>query len=376
MKLSELTTPCALVERSIVEANTARMRARAKDLGVRLRPHVKTHKTLEGARLQLGAEVGPIAVSTLAEAHQFAAWGFDDITYAVPIAPGRVPEIMTLAKRGCRLGVLLDSVEALEAVVTLGTREGLIISVYLKLDCGYHRAGVQPDDPAGIALARSMSESPVVDFRGILAHAGHSYSCASPAEVLAVAESERQVSLNYARRLEEAGIVVPEISIGSTPTMSVAKNLDGITEIRPGNYVFYDCFQVAIGSCAITDVALSVLTTIIGSYPDRGALIVDAGALALSKDAGAIHVGAKPAGFGRVCTPASGDAIDGLHLSSLSQEHGHVQVRSGSSWARLRVGDKLRILPNHSCLTAALHERYLLVDNEQGLEFWKPVRGW
>jgi D-serine deaminase-like pyridoxal phosphate-dependent protein len=376
MKLSDLTTPCALVERSIVEANTARMRARADQLGVRLRPHVKTHKTLQGARLQLGAEVGPIAVSTLAEAHQFAAWGFDDITYAVPIAPARVRELLPLAQRGCRLGVILDSAEVLAALDALGARSGLVIPAYLKLDCGYHRAGVQPEDPAGFTLARAMSESKAVEFRGILAHAGHSYTCADPTEILAVAEAERQVSVDYAQRLAEAGIEVPEISIGSTPTAAVARNLEGITEIRPGNYVFYDCFQAAIGSCALTDVAFSVLTTIIGSYPERSTLIIDAGALALSKDAGATHLGEPAVGFGRVCDPGSGEPVEGLALISLSQEHGHVDVGPGVPWEVLRVGDKLRILPNHSCLTAALHERYWLVDAQRAVEDWEPVRGW
>lgn len=376
MKVAELVTPCALVERSLVQRNTSRMRDRAKALGVQLRPHVKTHKTLQGARLQLGAEVGPIAVSTLAEAHQFANWGFDDITYAVPIALGRVPELLSFRERGCRLGVILDSPVVLEALLALGSRHALVIPVYLKLDCGYHRAGLQPDDPAGLALCRTMSESPTIDFRGVLAHAGHSYSCAGPEEIRTIAEAERQVTVDYVEALRAEGIEVRSVSVGSTPTISLGQNLEGVTEVRPGNYVFYDCFQAAIGSCSLQDVALSVLTTIIGSYPDRRTVIVDAGALALSKDAGATHLGEVQSPFGRLCAPDSGRPLDGLRLSSLSQEHGHVEVELGRSWAQLQVGHKFRVLPNHSCLTAALHGRYWLVDGQDVTDCWTPVRGW
>jgi D-serine deaminase-like pyridoxal phosphate-dependent protein len=376
MNLADLTTPCALVERARVERNTTRMRERAAALGVQLRPHVKTHKTQQGARLQLGASSGPIAVSTLAEAHQFAEWGFDDITYAVPIALGRLPELLELHERGCQLAVLLDSPVVLKALRDFATGHGLVVPVYLKLDCGYHRAGVQPHDPAGLALCRAMVESPAIDFRGVLAHAGHSYASCSAEEIRRIAEEERRVTVTYVESLRAAGVPVRSVSVGSTPTIALGQNLEGVTEVRPGNYVFYDCFQAAIGSCRLEDIALSVLTTIIGSYPDRQTILIDAGALALSKDAGPTHLGERPSPFGRVCSPDACAPLPGLRLISLSQEHGHVVVDPGVSWEALQVGRKLRVLPNHSCLTSALHPRYWLVEGSQVTEAWTPVRGW
>jgi D-serine deaminase-like pyridoxal phosphate-dependent protein len=345
-------------------------------LAVRLRPHVKTHKTLEGARLQLGRDDGPITVSTLAEARQFAAWGFRDITYAVPISPGRVEELEAFFQQGCRLTILLDSEITLNAVEDYARRFKKVVSVFLKLDCGYHRAGVQPTDPKAVTLAASMHDSAAIDFRGVLSHAGHSYSCVDRAGILKVAEEERSVTVAFANRLREAGVEVPEVSVGSTPTCSVVENLDGVTEIRPGNYLFFDGYQAAIGSCETSDIALSVLTTVIGSYPERNCVLVDSGALALSKDPGARHVTGGMPTFGLVCDPKSLRPLPGVRLGGLSQEHGQIEVEAGAPWDELRVGNKLRIIPNHSCLTAALFEQYWMVDGGGVVGSWKPIRGW
>lgn len=355
MRLDELKTPCAIVDLDVVERNTARMAERMTKLGVRLRPHVKTHKCVEAARLQVRGHFGGITVSTLAEARHFKKAGFDDITYAFPLAVSRIEEAAELGVR-----VVIDQEETLAEI----EKRELRLPAYLKVDCGYHRAGVDPDRPESVALARRLARS--LDFRGILTHAGHSYASRTAEEIRAVARAERDVMVAFAKKLREAGCDPKEISVGSTPTMSVVEDLSGVTEARPGNYVFYDAFQASIGSCRIEDAALSVLASVVGRYPAQKKILVDAGALALSKDAGPTHVDAE-CGYGAIFG-LDGRRFDGT-IFALSQEHG--QVRGDAP-----VGAKLRIAANHSCLTAAMYDRYAVVRGGEVVDEWKPVRGW
>jgi D-serine deaminase-like pyridoxal phosphate-dependent protein len=314
---------------------------------------------------------GGITVSTLAEAEYFAQAGFVDITFAVPIAPGRIARALTLAKRLERLNLVVDdpiSVDALERA-----NPPRPVPVYLKVDCGYHRAGVDPNSDDAVELARRLHLAQDIDFRGVLAHAGHSYDCVGVDAIRVVAEEERAVTVGFADRLRQAGISVAEVSIGSTPTSTWAEDLTGVTEIRPGNYALFDLFQAGIGSCTVSDVALSVVTEVIGVYPRRGVLLVDAGALALSKDLGPRHVHPN-GGFGLVCDLA-GHPLPGFELVGLSQEHGKVRVSSGVLKG-IEVGHRLRILPNHSCLVTALYDRLHVIDGGEIIDSWRPVRGW
>jgi D-serine deaminase-like pyridoxal phosphate-dependent protein len=371
MRLQDLRTPAALVDPRVVGRNTERLSRRIAGHGARLRPHVKTHKTVEAGRLQVLGNFGGITVSTLAEARAFAAAGFRDITWAVPIPPAKAAEAAALARELEALHLLVDSDEAAAALETQATA-GSRLSVFLKLDCGYHRAGVDPESPDSVRLARRLADAPHLDFRGVLAHAGHSYACRDPEEVRAVARQEREVSVDFADRLRDAGVRVPEVSIGSTPTVTWAESLEGVTEVRPGNYAFFDALQAAIGSCRLEDAAFSVLASVIGCYPARGRLVLDAGALALSKDPGPTHVDPE-CGFGAIRTLR--DEAVPLRLVSLSQEHGAVDG-PGDVVARFPVGTRLRVIPNHSCLASALHERYLVVEAERVVGEWRPVRGW
>ena len=358
--LTEIATPAFLVDRTIVQRNCARMRDKAHASGVRFRPHVKTHKCVEAGRLQHGGAAGPITVSTLAEAEYFAGAGFRDITYAVPIAPAKLDRAAALARRIERLNVLVDSEEAFRAL----EEHEYVFDVFLKVDCGYHRAGVDPESPDSARLALAMARSERVHFQGLLTHAGHSYNARDVEEVRRVAAVESS-SLSRFRALLGLELVR---SIGSTPTLSVVDRFDDCDEVRPGNYVFYDAFQATLGSCTPDDVAVSVLTTVVGSYPERGALIVDAGALALSKDLGPDHLDPR-FGYGIVCD------LDlrplPMRLAALSQEHGKVESRM-----HVPVGTRLRILPNHSCLTAAMYERYHVLEGGRVVDEWRPVRGW
>ncbi len=369
MNIAELSTPAVLLDQRRLEQNTRAMAQRAHALGVRLRPHVKTHKCVEIGRLQVENHFGGITVSTLAEAHYFAAGGFTDITLAVPLALGRIEELLDFSLQVDAFHVLVDSIRAVEQLSARARNRQQRVSVFLKVDCGYGRAGVVPGTGEAVALARTLHEDPSIEFRGLLTHGGHSYGCHNREEILLVAEQERSVVVDFAAQLRKEGIQFPEVSVGSTPTMCVAKNLSGVTEIRPGNYAIFDAFQAAIGSCSLDDVAISVLSTVIGAYENR--LVLDCGALALSKDQGPVHVDPK-CGFGRLFTE-NFVPLDGLSLIGLSQEHGKVV---GPDVQQFQVGDRIRIVPNHSCLTLACFDTAQVIERNKVVDTWSPCRGW
>lgn len=372
--LSDLITPAAVVELGRLKSNTEWMSKRAHQLGVALRPHVKTHKCIEAARYQVAGHSGAIAVSTLAEAEQFADAGFHDITYAVPLAPGRAERAAILSQRIASLQVLVDHEAAVLALREAMTLAGGTIEVLVKIDCGYGRAGLKPSDPRLLRLVQQIGEHAQLEFIGVLAHAGHAYDCASVEAIKAIAECERAETVRAAERIRAHGIPVRVVSVGSTPTASHVEDLSGVTELRPGNYALFDVFQARIGSCSTSDVALSVLSEVIGVYPERNAILIDAGALALSKDPGATHV-AENSGFGVICD-LDLRPIPGLALLGLSQEHGKVLIDDGFSGVLPKVGDRVRILPNHSCLVTALHPSLHVVDSGALVDEWQPVRGW
>lgn len=366
--LTEIATPAFLVDRTILQRNCTRMRDKAHASGVGFRPHVKTHKSVEIGRMQHGGMTGPITVSTLAEAEAFAAEGFRDITYAVPIAPTRekIHRAAALARDVERLSVLIDSEPALRALEEFD----FTFDVFLKVDCGYHRAGVDPQSPDSVRLALAMARSERVRFQGLLTHAGHSYHARDVAEIRRVAAEESGSLTRFRALLASEGVPEAHVhrSIGSTPTAAVVDRFSECEEVRPGNYVFFDAFQATIGSCTLDDVAVSVLTTVVGSYPDRGTMIVDAGALALSKDLGPDHIDPK-FGYGVVCDLERRPLP--MRLVALSQEHGRIAAKS-----LVPVGTRLRIIPNHSCLTSAMYDAYHILDRGRVVDEWRPARGW
>lgn len=365
--LTDITTPAFLVDRPTLVRNCTKMRDKARASGVGFRPHVKTHKSIEAAKLQHGGTFGPITVSTLAEAEAFADAGFRDITYAVPIAPSRekLARAAAIAQGVERLGVLIDSEVALHALEEFD----FTFDVFLKVDCGYHRAGVDPDSPDSVRLALALARSERVRFQGLVTHAGHSYNARDAGEIRRIAGEESGVLTRFRALLSSEGVRDVRRSIGSTPTAAIVERFDECDEVRPGNYVFFDAFQATIGSCRLEDCAVSVLTTVVGSYPERHAIIVDAGALALSKDAGPEHVDPR-CGYGLVCD-ADMHPLPGMQIVALSQEHGKIAAQT-----HVPVGTRLRIVPNHSCLTAAMFERYHVMERGKVVDTWRPVRGW
>jgi D-serine deaminase-like pyridoxal phosphate-dependent protein len=371
--LAGVPTPAALLDLDVLERNVAAMAAKASRLGVALRPHAKTHKCVEVARMQRDAGARGLTVATLPEARAFADAGFDDITWAVPVVPGRLAEVVDLARR-FTFRVLVESEEAADALARAAREAGLRLHVWLEADSGQHRTGVDPHSALAVNLARRLAGDPHLEFDGILTHGGHSYGAPDRAALVRAAIEERDVMVALADRLRGAGVPVAGVSIGSTPTMAVAEDLTGITEIRPGNYVFNDYVQAANDVCTTEECALSVLATVISHQPGADHAVVDAGALALSKDLGPGDA-ARRRGYGPLLDGLAGHALDPvLYVRSVTQEHG---VVAGTAPAdvegRLAVGETVRILANHSCLTAALHDAYVVVRGEEVVDRW-PIR--
>ncbi len=373
MDLHELKTPSLVLDAARVRRNAERMAARVRALGAELRPHVKTHKCVEVARLQTAGHRGGLTVSTLAEARAFARAGFLDITYAVPIEPGKFAEAFELARRCERFAVITDDVEMPRALNEAARREDVRLDVFLKVDCGYHRCGVEPHEPEAFEIAARLTDASHLRFAGILTHAGHSYHARSREELLALARHERDLMREFAAELRTRGLSVPVVSIGSTPTTTSIDHLDGVDEVRPGNYIFFDAFQATLGSCSFDDCALTVLASVVHRHRGLKKVVLDAGAIALSKDGGPVEFDAS-CGFGRVLDLEGRDR--GLRVESLSQEHGMVPVSDESLLERLSTGTRVRVLANHSCLTAAQHTHYHVLEGERIVDRWEIQRGW
>jgi D-serine deaminase-like pyridoxal phosphate-dependent protein len=371
MNLTSPETPCLLLDAAKMDANIARLQARMRALGVQLRPHVKTCKSIQAARGLLESPAGPITVSTLKEAEQFFAHGVTDILYAVGLAPGKLDHVLALRAQGCDLKVIVDNLESAAAVA--GRNAG--IPTLIEIDCDGHRAGVPPGAPLLVEIAKVLAQG--ADPRGVMTHAGASYGCRSADALRAFAEQERRAVVESAAVLRAAGFPAPVVSVGSTPTAMFAENLAGVTEVRAGVFVFMDLVMAGLGVCTVDDIALSVLTSVIGHQRAKGWLITDGGWMALSRDRGtAKH--AVDQGYGLVCD-LHGRPLEDLIVSDANQEHGIVSRRGGGplAAARFPVGTRLRILPNHACATAAQYDAYqVLRGGTEILEQWPRFNGW
>lgn len=366
-----LKTPSLILDVGRVRANAARMSSIVDRHGVRLRPHIKTHKCIEVAKIQTAGHSGAVTVSTLAEAKAFAANGFRDITYAVPIEPGKFAEVAGMVKDGVDLKVITDDVSTPAGLNESARGAGVTVGVYLEVDCGDHRSGVKPTSLEAIEIPRAISDASNLSFAGVLTHGGHSYGAKTIDEVKAIARQERDTVVELAERLRADGIEVPTVSIGSTPTISHAEDLSGIDEVRPGNYILYDAFQATIGSCSLDDCALTILAAIVHRSNEK--LIIDAGAIALSKDRGPVERD-PGCGYGRVLDLDGNDL--GLRVAGVSQEHGVIPIPDLGVSERFRVGDRVRILANHSCISTAQHTHYNVLGNGEIVDRWEIHRGW
>jgi D-serine deaminase-like pyridoxal phosphate-dependent protein len=380
MTLADLDTPSLVLDRSILERNVTAMTRRAHALGVRLRPHMKTAKSVDVARRALAGNFGGITVSTLKEAEYFAAAGMRDIVYAVGIVPSRLTRIAPLRRAGVDIAVVTDRVDVARALSERCVQLGIELPVLIELDTGEHRSGLAPESPALVELGTALHHLPGVALRGVLTHAGHSYAGRSIEQLQAVAEHERAASVAAAQRLRAARLPCPVVSVGSTPTAVHARTLEGVTELRCGVYMFGDVFQSAIRSCGSGDIALSVLATVIGHRQDMNCAVIDAGALALSKDRSTAAEGLpEDIGFGLVTDARGRERIDGMYVSRVYQEHGLLNCRDGVAFpfGRLPIGAHVRVFPNHACLTAAMYEAYHVIDGgDEVVATWPRINGW
>ncbi|MFF1629675.1 DSD1 family PLP-dependent enzyme [Streptomyces sp. NPDC058272] len=359
--------------------NIERLAGRADRLGVTLRPHVKTAKSLDVAALMHGASPCPVTVSTLAEAEAFADGGYTDITYAVGIDPHKLPRVVALLRRGVTLRILLDSPEQAAFVADAAHEADIAIPTQIEIDCDGHRGGLKTDAPALVEVGRTLQEAGCLD--GVLAHAGESYFAYTPEEQRLSAKNERDTAVDAAEKLRAAGLPVSTVSVGSTPTAHAAENLTGVTELRAGNYVFFDLVMAGLGVCQVDDIALSVVVTVIGHRPEYGWIVTDGGWMAMSRDRGTAAQ-AQDQGYGLVAD-LEGNLIPGLVMSAASQEHGTLTARDGAELPGLPVGTRLRILPNHACATAAQHGGYHVIEGTRGADpapaieaVWNRISGW
>jgi D-serine deaminase-like pyridoxal phosphate-dependent protein len=378
MRLADLPTPCLVLDRGVLVRNLRRMQAVATAHGVALRPHLKTAKSIEVARLALqvareadASRAFGIAVSTLAEAEYFASHDILDIHYAVGITPQKLDQVAKLNQAGASVTVVTDDADGAAAIAAHPSRPRALIEV----DTGEGRGGVAP----GGALLAELAARLGPQLAGVMTHAGHSYAARSVAEVARIAEAERAGVVEAAQRLTALGHEVGIVSMGSTPTALHAAGLPGVTEVRAGVYMFGDLFQCAIGSHAPEDMAVTVLASVIGRRPapigGAGRVLLDAGSIALSKDR-STQATRRDAGFGLMLAIEGAPRFGRAVARSVWQEHALVELEPAIT-ALPALGDKVRLAVNHVCLAAAAHDRYFVVDGGQEVvDVWPRVNGW
>ena len=337
---------------------------------------MKTLKSFEAARFALDDHQGGIAVATLNEAEYFAQRGLDDIQYAVCLSPDKLGHAAEILQRASRFSFFVDSLEVAERVVDFARSRGVPLRVWLEIDSGEHRTGVDPEDPAMLEIGRALSD-PAVRFEGVATHAGHAYRASGPQQLSKVAEQETRAVTAAAERLRVSGVRVGGVSAGSTPTAMHLPSGEGLTEIRAGVYMAGDLFQVAIGSLALEDVAVTVLATVISHTARLNQVVIDAGGLALSKDRSTAAGPGPDMGYGLVLDVRGRHIASGLTIVDVHQEHGEIRSASTVPLELLPIGSKVRIVPNHVCMTAAMYEHYLIIDGSDSIvDIWERTNGW
>lgn len=377
MHLSEIQTPALILDRQKLTANIERMTKHIASRGINLRPHLKTCKSIDVARLALKDNFGGITVATLNEAEYFAGFGIRDILYGVCVTPDKLGWIAELQRKGVNMTLITDSLSVARELADQAPGHGAAVKVMLEIDCGEHRTGVLPDDPLLVDIARCLHESDRVQFSGVFTHAGHSYRCRSLDDIKRVAEDERLAVVNVAGTLRARGIPCENVSVGSTPTALHATSVAGITEVRAGVYVFNDLFQSVLQSCEIEDIAVSVLATVISHDRPGNRILIDAGGLALSKDRSTAGTD-QDAGYGRLINDRGEDVFADLYVTDTHQEHGEISSAECLPFDRLPLGGRVRVLPNHSCMTSAMYDGYHVVDgtSKEVTATWPRTNGW
>ncbi|KAG4077570.1 hypothetical protein HA402_002997 [Bradysia odoriphaga] len=382
-KLHEVRTPRMIVDRSVVKRNCERLAAISEKSGRKIRVHIKTHKTIEATEIQLDyVKTDAIVVSTLAEAyyvidsHLVSSGKLKDVLFGFPVSPDRFDDVYRLSGKVEKFCIFIDHAQTLDALeayceLTFKNQPPVKLNVYMKVECGYGRAGAAINNEESLKLAKRLVSSSILNVIGLYTHAGHSYESRSEQSSADYLKLEVTAALAYKKYLQDNGVPFENISIGATPTVMAAglvnrSELDGITELHAGSFIFNDRQQLATELPKESDLAVTVLCRVASRYPERGCLLLDGGALGFSKDV------APQGGFGTVVGKPNWKIV------KLAQEHSVVADVPAEDFDRVNVGDVFQVIPNHSCLTAACYEFFLVVE-ENGNEIvdvWVPVKGW
>lgn len=380
MNTESIGTPCLLIDKDRLSTNLENMQRKADASGVRLRPHTKTHKSIDLARRQLDQGASGIAVAKVGEAEIYVAAGITDVRIAyVTIGEEKFERIIKLMDQA-RISFCVDTIEGASGASEFFSARDLTMEVLVEVDVGYERCGVKWDSAHGVEYFKSVSELPGLKIIGILTHAGHSYDGPQTNDesgeeaLIRVSNEERDRMVAFASTLAEAGLIKPddgfEISIGSTPSMRHFENREEngfrITEIRPGNYVFHDRIQVGLGVATWQECALTVLTTVVSRHRDADGserLFLDAGRKVFTAD-----LSDTMEGYGSILYNArTMEPLPHARFTGLSEEHGWVRVRGG---ATLSVGDRVRVVPNHACVVVNTQRNLYVVDEGEIVETW------
>jgi D-serine deaminase-like pyridoxal phosphate-dependent protein len=359
--ITDLPTPSVLIDNPRVERNLDRMQSAASAAAKRLRPHAKTHKSVAMARRQIERGAVGICCAKLGEAEVFATAGVRDIRLPYPLNPVNAPRVLELLDR-TRLSFIVDHPDVAAGWSDAMKAAGREVDVLVKVDVGFHRCGIDPTQGSAAEFVARVASMPGLRFRGLLSHAGHGYGATSDENARSIADEEADLLRDLAARVERLGVEVPEISVGATPTVRFSLDEATITELRPGNYIYFDRTQVALGAAAWDDCALSILARVVTAHPGR--IILDSGSKSLTNDL-ARGFGATP-GYGTVTRSLdSNEPDETLTIDRLSEEHANVRVDGAT---RLEPGDLVRIIPNHSCVVSNLVDAAWLVEGERVLE--------
>ena len=356
----EITKPTLLLDKDIALRNIDKMVRKANDLHLNFRPHFKTHQSAEIGKWFKEAGVKAITVSSVTMANYFADQGWDDITIAFSVNIPEIPEINELASL-INLNVLIENEEGLEALqeqITWHT------GVFIKIDTGYNRTGIEANQVQLIdQLLEMIQKSPLLQFKGFLSHTGHTYQANSTHDIFSrhfnALLKMKALKARYQNEWPEL-----MVSLGDTPSCTLCDNFDGVDEIRPGNFVFYDLMQFKLGVCKLSDIAVRMVCPVVAVHPSRNEVVIYGGAIHFAKDS-IINIDGKPL-FGRIIVSENDEKIlldERSYLHSLSQEHGILKI-SPRDWNYFKPGKLIEIIPVHSCLTANLMKEYLTTEGE------------
>jgi D-serine deaminase-like pyridoxal phosphate-dependent protein len=357
VQLTDLPTPFLVVDHARLRSNIASMQALAESAHVQLRPHTKTHKSVAIARWQLEAGAAGICCAKLGEAEVFADAGITDIRLPYPVNPANAERVRALLKRGVKLSIIVDDPDVARGWSSAMTAAGLTLDVLVKVDVGFHRCGVDPDSPRALSTIKEVSTLTGLELRGLLSHAGQAYNAGSIQELGDVAAKEIVILRALASAAQAAGIEIAEVSVGSTPTARFITMQNGATEMRPGNYVFFDRTQVGLRATSLDSCALSIVSTVV-SRPAPARVVFDAGSKTLTSDG--VRGFGSPTGHGAVFPSLDASQPDGtIAIERLSEEHSVARVQATCN---LKPGDRVRIVPNHACTVTNLANELVLAD--------------